>query len=83
MQTLTLLYHLTHRTISSLSSTDIKRETSASISVFSIASFVSMSALLLQLHLTRENEPVVPAFVLVRRGWGWVRGIGDGEGQWG
>jgi len=43
-----------------------------------------MSALLLQLHLTRENEPVVPAFVLVRRGWEGVMGrgveVGVGEG---
>lgn len=29
----------------------------------SVASFLSMSSLLLQLHLTRENEPEVPVFV--------------------
>lgn len=28
-----------------------------------------MSSLLLQLHLTRENEPEVPAFVLGKRIW--------------
>lgn len=38
-----------------------------------------MSALLLQLHLTRENEPVVPAFVLVRKGWEGVMGRGGVE----
>lgn len=47
--------------------------------VFSVVSFVSMSALLLQLHLTRENEPVVPAFVLVRRGWEGIMGRGVGH----
>ena len=39
------------------------------MSVLGIASFVSMSSLLLQLHLTRENEPEVPAFVMGRRVW--------------
>ncbi|MCJ1367706.1 hypothetical protein MMC16_006840 [Acarospora aff. strigata] len=67
--TLTLLYHASHR----LRLTDIQRETSASIHVFSIASFISMSALLLQLHLTRENDPVVPLFGMVRWGWEWLR----------
>ncbi|KAL2831231.1 N-glycosylation protein-domain-containing protein [Aspergillus cavernicola] len=61
--TLTFLYHATqnHATI--------KRETAASLLVVSIASFVSMSSLLLQLHLTRENEPEVPLFVLTRKLW--------------
>jgi N-glycosylation protein. len=64
-QTLTFLYHATqnHATI--------KRETTASISVLSIASFISMSSLLLQLHLTRENEPEVPAFVIAKKVWEW------------
>ncbi|KAL2219135.1 N-glycosylation protein-domain-containing protein [Thermoascus aurantiacus ATCC 26904] len=66
--TLTFIYHATqnHATI--------KRETTASISVLSVASFVSMSSLLLQLHLTRENEPEVPAFVIGRRLWDWIVG---------
>ncbi|KAL4866665.1 hypothetical protein BDV12DRAFT_132112 [Aspergillus spectabilis] len=61
--TLTFLYHATqnHATI--------KRETAASLLVVSVASFVSMSSLLLQLHLTRENEPEVPLFVLTRKLW--------------
>jgi hypothetical protein len=50
----------------------IKRETSASISVLSVASFISMSLLLLQLHLTRDNEPEVPAFVIGQKVWEWV-----------
>ncbi|KAF2460191.1 N-glycosylation protein-domain-containing protein [Lineolata rhizophorae] len=42
--TLTVLYHVAHRNI------NIRRETSAAIRVFWIASFVSSSALLIQLH---------------------------------
>jgi hypothetical protein len=37
--------------------------------VFSIASFISMCALLLQLHLSRENEPEVPLFMIAKRLW--------------
>ena len=65
-QTLTFLYHLTQREI------NIKKETSASLSVFSIASFISMCSLLLQLHLTRENDPVVPFFVMARTVWEYL-----------
>ncbi|KAI4248436.1 MAG: hypothetical protein L6R40_000996 [Gallowayella cf. fulva] len=64
--TLTMLYHLTNRKI------NIRKETSASIGVFSIASFLSLCTLLLQLHLTRDNDPTVPLFVMVRRTWQWV-----------
>ncbi|OJJ43415.1 hypothetical protein ASPZODRAFT_74221 [Penicilliopsis zonata CBS 506.65] len=59
--TLTFLYHATQNR------TMIKRETTASLLVVSVASFVSLSSLLLQLHLTRENEPEVPLFVLCRK----------------
>ena len=61
IQTLTLLYHLTQRKI------NIKRETSASINVFSIASFISMSSLLLQLHQIRANDPIDPLLSLPRK----------------
>ena len=67
LQTLTMLYHLTQRKI------NIKKETSASIGVFSIASFISMCSLLLQLHLTRENDPVVPFFSILRKCWDYLR----------
>lgn len=50
----------------------IKRETTASISVLSVASYVSMSLILLQLHLTRDNEPEVPAFVMGQKVLDWV-----------
>ncbi|KAL1998505.1 hypothetical protein VTN02DRAFT_6053 [Thermoascus thermophilus] len=74
--TLTFVYHATQNHAM------IKRETTASISVLSVASFVSMSSLLLQLHLTRENEPEVPAFVIGQRLWDWVVGtFASGNGQ--
>ena len=43
--------------------------------MFSVASFVSTSLLLLQLHLTRENEPEVPVFVITRKLWSWAVAI--------
>ncbi|KKZ64534.1 hypothetical protein EMCG_01413 [[Emmonsia] crescens] len=58
---LTFVYHITQRQI------NIKKETFATIYVFSIASFLSMCSLLLQLHLTRENEPEVPLFVMGKK----------------
>ena len=58
-----MLYHLANRKI------NIRRETSASISVFSIASFISMSSLLFQLHLTRDNDPEVPFFSMLQKLW--------------
>ncbi|KAI1939412.1 hypothetical protein LOZ66_002724 [Ophidiomyces ophidiicola] len=63
MWILTLLYHLTQRKI------NIKKETAASLSVFSIASFISMCSLLLQLHLSRDNEPELPFFILGKKLW--------------
>lgn len=69
--TLTILYHLTHPRLA------ILKETSLSISVFSIASFISMVSLLLQLHLTRENDPPVPIFMIARVCWEGIKvGIG-------
>ena len=54
---------------------DLRREREASLVVYAGASFVSMAALLLQLHLTREEEPVVPLFVIFGRARKWVRGL--------
>ncbi|KAF5862688.1 hypothetical protein ETB97_011326 [Aspergillus alliaceus] len=67
--TLTFLYHATQNRAM------IKRETAAALLVVSVASFVSMSSLLLQLHLTRENEPEVPIFVITRKLWDWAVAI--------
>ena len=61
-----MLYHVTQRKV------DIKRETTASVGIFSVASFVSMCSLLLQLHLARADGPVVPLAVLARRAGNWV-----------
>jgi hypothetical protein len=45
--------------------------------VFSIASFISMVSLLLQLHLTRANDPPVPLFLFAEKVWEWIKvGIG-------
>jgi len=61
--TLTVCYHITQRKI------NIRKETSASIGIFSIASFISMVSLLLQLHLSRANDPPVPLFSLIKQAW--------------
>ena len=53
----------------------MKRETTASISVLSIASFVTMCSLLLQLHLTRENDPVIPFFMGLKKVWEVLSGL--------
>ena len=70
LQSLTVIYHLTQRKI------NIRKETSASISVFSIASFISMCSLLLQLHLARENDPMVPLFVIAKKVLGMEQKLG-------
>lgn len=48
LQTLTFVYHITQRKI------NILKETSTSISVFSMASYISMVALLIQQHWDRD-----------------------------
>lgn len=71
--TLTVLYHLTQR------NSNIKRETSASISVFSIASFISMITLLLQMYFTEEvrgtNDGPIPLVVFAKGAWVKLRGM--------
>ncbi|KAI1771630.1 N-glycosylation protein-domain-containing protein [Hypoxylon cercidicola] len=58
---LTTCYHFTQRKIK------IRKETFASISVFSIASFISMVALLLHSHSTRVAYQSVPLVALTKR----------------
>lgn len=66
--TLTVLYHLTQR------HTNIRKETSASISVFSIASFISMISLLLQLYIVREqDEAEIPLVAFADQVWDKVK----------
>lgn len=63
-QTLTVAYHTTQRHI------NIRRETRETISIFSLASFISMACLLIQLHLSRvDTAPVPPIFQLLGRAW--------------
>ncbi|KAH8802835.1 hypothetical protein F5884DRAFT_486337 [Xylogone sp. PMI_703] len=65
--TLTFLYHVTQPRLT------ILKETSLSISVFSITSFITMVSLLFQLHLTRENEPRVPLFIFAKACWEYFK----------
>ncbi|KAI1766003.1 N-glycosylation protein-domain-containing protein [Hypoxylon sp. FL1150] len=58
---LTTCYHFTQRKIK------IRKETFASISVFSIASFISMVALLLHSHSTRVAYQNIPLVALAKR----------------
>lgn len=64
---LTAAYHLSQRKI------NIRKETSMSISVFSIASFISMVCLLAQLHSSGTRQPPeyppIPLVVFVKRVW--------------
>ncbi|KAK8073868.1 hypothetical protein PG994_004767 [Apiospora phragmitis] len=67
--TLTACYHVSQRKI------NIRKETSASISVFSIASFISMAALLSHHHINRLEYPDVPLFGVLQRAaelGGWI-----------
>merc|ERR1712000_485452 len=52
--TLTVMYHITHQKI------NIRKETSTSINVFSIASFLSMVTLLAHMHLYTPQYPQIP-----------------------
>lgn len=59
--TLTGMYHILQRKI------NIRKETRLSTSVFSIASFISLVALLVQLNFNRPDFPNPPLFVLGKR----------------
>ncbi|KAK3996966.1 N-glycosylation protein eos1 [Cladorrhinum sp. PSN332] len=59
--TLTGLYHMVHTKI------NIRKETRASISAFSIASFISMVALLAQLHSNRSGYGSIPLVNIINK----------------
>ncbi|KAG6010505.1 hypothetical protein E4U43_008560 [Claviceps pusilla] len=59
--TLTVSYHITHQKI------NIRKETSTSINVFSIASYISMVTLLVHMHSFEHNYPTVPLVGRIRR----------------
>jgi len=60
---LTICYHITHQQIT------IRKETSTSINVFSIASFLSMVALLALLYSQQHHPdfPEIPLLAITRR----------------
>lgn len=61
--TLCVLYHVSQHKV------EIRKETEVSVIVLGGVSWISVAMLLLQLHLTRENEPEVPLFVLAEKWW--------------
>ena len=70
-QSLTVLYHITQRKI------NIRKETSTSISIFSIASFISTVLLLLQLHSNRPDFVNIPFIAIAKRVWEEVGKLTD------
>ncbi|TQS31710.1 hypothetical protein Golomagni_08001, partial [Golovinomyces magnicellulatus] len=60
--TLTVMYHITHQKI------NIRKETSTSINVFSIASYISMVTLLIHMLKYQPDYPTMPLVVKAR----WV-----------
>ncbi|KAF7537809.1 hypothetical protein G7Z17_g12774 [Cylindrodendrum hubeiense] len=61
--TLTVLYHVAHQKI------NIRKETSTSINVFSIASFISMVTLLAHMHAHVPDYPQIPLIASSRLAW--------------
>lgn len=53
-QTLTVCYHISHQRI------NIRKETSTSVNVFSIASYLSMVALLAHMLASQPDYPTMP-----------------------
>ena len=67
LQTLTFIYHVTQRKI------NIRKETSMSISIFSMASFISMVALLALVCSSRTDYLTIPLVAAAR--WAWLEGV--------
>jgi len=57
------MYHIMQRKI------NIRKETSMSMSVFSIASFISMVAFLALLHSNRSDYPQIPLVTMAKGAW--------------
>lgn len=55
------MYHVTQRKI------NIRKETSMSISVFSIASYISTVVLLVLIHSNRSEYPEIPLVAYAKR----------------
>jgi hypothetical protein len=71
LQTLTVCYHITHQKI------NIRKETSTSLNVFSIASYISMLTLLVHIHVYQPNYPDMPLTVWARDIWRDAREFGS------
>jgi hypothetical protein len=69
--TLTVCYHITHQKI------NIRKETSTSLNVFSIASYISMLTLLVHIHVYQPNYPDMPLTVWARDIWRDAREFGS------
>ncbi|KAL7917734.1 N-glycosylation domain-containing protein [Trichoderma austrokoningii] len=61
--TLTICYHVTHQKI------NIRKETSTSVNVFSIASYITMVVLLAHLQTRQSDYPIMPIVSRGRRLW--------------
>lgn len=57
------MYHITHQKI------NIRKETSTSINVFSIASFISMVTLLAHMHAETPGYPTIPVVTWGLKTW--------------
>ena len=75
--TLTVAYHTTQRRI------NIRRETRATVGIFSIASFISMACLLVQLHLSRLHMmPLAPIFQIIGKVLRFSVKVGKALARW-
>ncbi|KAJ3453302.1 hypothetical protein MRS44_017549 [Fusarium solani] len=63
LQTLTVMYHITHQKM------NIRKQTPTSIEVSSMASFLSMVTLLAHMHLHTLDYPQIPLISSGRRAW--------------
>lgn len=69
LQTLTVCYHITHQKI------NIRKETSTSINVFSIASYITMVILLVRMHSNLADYPTMPVVDRARHLWSQAVGL--------
>jgi hypothetical protein len=69
LQTLTVCYHTTHQKI------NIRKETSTSVNVFSIASYISMITLLAYMHVYQPEYPPIPVVQQAHHLWNETRRV--------
>ena len=66
-----MCYHISHQKI------NIRKETSTSINVFSIASYISMLVLLIHMLMFQPNYPTMPIVSKAREVGGYVKRFVD------